>query len=180
MKHTTEARSAQTTLQELEALIQHYVQELDNYTLKQLTYKPQPEQWSLGQMYNHLIKSALYMQFPAVEQCALVEASDGEKTAAGEQIFRNDAFPPTKIKVPPSPAYTPQNPGDKDELHTGMTAVLTQARTIADKLETVSSCGKVRHPGFGALNAHEWFQLTEMHFRHHLRQKKEIDNLLQQ
>ncbi|MNP71238.1 hypothetical protein D3C76_1675960 [compost metagenome] len=29
---------------------------------------------------------------------------------------------------------------------------------------------KLDHPGFGALNAKEWFLLVEMHFRHHLLQ----------
>ena len=37
---------------------------------------------------------------------------------------------------------------------------------------------KVEHPGFSYLNAKEWYQLIEMHFRHHQRQKKELDQFL--
>ncbi|RAP28452.1 hypothetical protein C2W64_04886 [Brevibacillus laterosporus] len=32
---------------------------------------------------------------------------------------------------------------------------------------------KMMHPGFGALNAQEWYVLVEMHYRHHLLQKND-------
>jgi hypothetical protein len=38
--------------------------------------------------------------------------------------------------------------------------------------------GKTKHPGFGYFSAHECLQFADMHFRHHLRQKKRIDDLL--
>jgi hypothetical protein len=37
---------------------------------------------------------------------------------------------------------------------------------------------KTKHPGFHYLNAIEWLQFIEMHFRHHLKQKKRIDKYL--
>lgn len=36
---------------------------------------------------------------------------------------------------------------------------------------------KMVHPGFGALNANEWFVLVEMHYRHHLAQLERLKNL---
>jgi hypothetical protein len=36
---------------------------------------------------------------------------------------------------------------------------------------------KNKHPGLDYFNANEWLQFAEMHLRHHLRQKKRIDNL---
>ena len=38
--------------------------------------------------------------------------------------------------------------------------------------------GKTKHPGLGYFSAEEWLQFAEMHFRHHLRQKKRIDEFL--
>jgi hypothetical protein len=39
--------------------------------------------------------------------------------------------------------------------------------------------GKTKHPGLGYFSAHEWLQFADMHFRHHLRQKKRIDDFLE-
>ena len=38
--------------------------------------------------------------------------------------------------------------------------------------------GKTAHPGFSYLNASEWYRLIPMHFKHHLRQKENIDTFL--
>ena len=38
--------------------------------------------------------------------------------------------------------------------------------------------GKAKHPGLNYLNASEWLQFADMHMRHHLRQKKRIDDFL--
>jgi hypothetical protein len=48
------------------------------------------------------------------------------------------------------------------------------------KLSSASEIPKTAHPAFGFLNAREWFHLIEMHFRHHLRQKKRLDRFLAQ
>jgi len=40
--------------------------------------------------------------------------------------------------------------------------------------------GKTKHPGLLYFNAGEWLQFATIHLRHHLRQKKRIDTLLQQ
>jgi len=36
--------------------------------------------------------------------------------------------------------------------------------------------GKTKHPGLNYFSADEWFRFAEMHFRHHERQKKRIDD----
>lgn len=37
---------------------------------------------------------------------------------------------------------------------------------------------KLRHGGFGWLNAQEWHDLIEMHTRHHLRQQADLEHYL--
>ncbi|TGU55076.1 DinB family protein, partial [Mesorhizobium sp. M00.F.Ca.ET.186.01.1.1] len=39
-----------------------YIQELEAFDMDRLLQKPSEEEWSIGQMYQHLIQSALYMQ----------------------------------------------------------------------------------------------------------------------
>nr|WP_281285979.1 DinB family protein [Melghirimyces algeriensis] len=161
--------------------MQYYLNELKHYTLEQLQYKPHPDQWSLGQMYNHLIQISLNMQFPAINQCLSNEAEcEEEKTEAGVRVFQNGSFPPIKIKLSDRlvPDFTPAQPESKEELVSGLKKVLEQANEKIDRISSTPHTGKVAHPRFGALNVQEWFQLGEMHFRHHLRQKKELDQIL--
>ena len=56
-------------LQRLEETVKVYVQELDGFSVEQLRYKPAEAEWSIGQMYQHLIQSALYMHLRNIEQC---------------------------------------------------------------------------------------------------------------
>jgi hypothetical protein len=37
---------------------------------------------------------------------------------------------------------------------------------------------ETQHPGLYHFSANEWYQFAEMHFRHHVRQKKRIDDYL--
>jgi hypothetical protein len=46
------------------------------------------------------------------------------------------------------------------------------------KVDYINPNNKVKHGGFGWLNAKEWYNLVGMHFRHHLRQKEELESYL--
>jgi hypothetical protein len=54
----------------------------------------------------------------------------------------------------------------------------TEITTIGILISTSQFRGKTKHPGLNYFNANEWFQFAEMHFRHHLRQKKRIEEFL--
>jgi hypothetical protein len=45
-------------------------------------------------------------------------------------------------------------------------------------VDFATSIGKTEHPGFLFFTALEWLRFAEMHMRHHLRQKKRIDDKL--
>lgn len=59
---------------------------------------------------------------------------------------------------------------------------LTNLKDEINKVEILISKssfkGKTKHPGLGYFNASEWLRFAEMHFRHHLKQKKRIDDFL--
>lgn len=170
--HTTE------TLQHFEEITDHYIQELNEFTMEQLRRQPSESEWSLGQMYVHLINSALYMQLRNADDCmtgneAAVISTEG-KTETGESIFNQGSLPPIRIQVPASPQYTPGQPDSKEQLVQGLQAVLRRMNEIGPMLEQESLQHTVAHPRFGMLNAKEWFRLVEMHYRHHLRQKDRL------
>ncbi|UQZ82989.1 DinB superfamily protein [Paenibacillus konkukensis] len=158
-------------------VIEAYKQYLSGYSLQQLRYQPAEGGWSLSQMYNHLILAALdYLDQAAV--CTAVAEQTLGKTEAGEQVFRNGGFPPVKIKLPDGPANSPSNSDSKEELLRGLEQVQRRMAEWVIKLDETNPDCKVKHGGFGWLNAREWYSLVDMHFRHHLRQKSELDRKL--
>ncbi len=179
-------------LRKFEDTVSGYIRELERFSLEQLLWKPATDEWSLGQMYLHLIHSAQFMQLRNVALCldgGPTVLSTG-KTKQGEELFSTGSFPPDRIKVPASPQYTPPQPESKEQLVDGLWETvrrmveiepsvasafeqITQARSETGD-ETVRH--RVVHPRLGGLDAIEWFCLIEMHYRHHLLQKKRLDD----
>lgn len=166
------------TLQRFEETAQHYLLELDSFSLEQLQYTPQEDEWSLGQMYLHLVNSALYMHLKNIDVCLQPNGETGVKTEAGTAIFNLGSFPPMRIQVPPSPQYTPQQPISKEEIVEGLNDVIRKMREIEPTVGKPTGPSTVSHPRFGALNAGEWFSLIEMHYRHHLLQKERLKHAI--
>ncbi|MED4571655.1 DinB family protein [Brevibacillus agri] len=158
----------------LEKVTAHYLQELEAFSMEQLHKKPSEDEWSLGQMYVHLIQTALHMQIPNIEKCQAggpeVNMPGAEMGEIGKGIFAQGSLPPIRIKIPASREYTPAQPSSKEELGNGMQTVLERMHELAPTLDEIPAHHKVEHPGFGPLAAKEWFALVEMHYRHHLHQ----------
>ncbi|BFH59623.1 DinB family protein [Paenibacillus azoreducens] len=171
----------QEIVQKLEEITDLYIKELDRFSMEELTRKPDEEEWSLGQMYMHLINASLYMHLRNVRACA--ESAEGvlnggEKSERGEAAYLNREFPNMRVRVPASPGYTPPQPASKEQLREGLRSVLTQMKETEPLVYSAPPQNKIVHPGFGALNAAEWFMLIEMHYRHHLRQKERLEQFL--
>lgn len=169
-------------LQRFEETATQYIQELDQFNLEQLKQKPSDNEWSIGQMVQHLINSALYMQLSNIDQCLLQSqdplVSPADKTREGAAVFAQGSFPPIRIQVPPSAQYTPEQPESKEQLIQGLHTVIRRMQEIEPTLlqESPQNTSTVSHPRFGGLCAEEWFVLVEMHYRHHLLQ---LDRLKQ-
>jgi hypothetical protein len=166
------------TLQRFEEITNHYLQELNGFSMEQLKRQPSENEWSIGQMYLHLINASLYMQLRNVDHC-MTQSEDsviskGEKTESGQAVFDQGGFPPVRIQVPPSPQYTPGQPESKEQLVQGLNAVLSRMKEIEPTIKKAPTQNTVSHPRLGALNANEWFMLVEMHYRHHLQQKDRL------
>ncbi|MDD9271888.1 DinB family protein [Paenibacillus sp. GCM10023248] len=175
MRNTSEA------LQAFEVVVGRYLIELESFDMEQLLAKPSEEEWSIGQMYMHLIQSAQFMHLHNVDLClaggeATVDAAE-EKTERGKAAYEVGSFPPIRIQVPASPQYTPRQPESKEQLTEGFRAVVERMKRTEPVVSRVSESKKVVHPGFGALNAQEWFLLVDMHYRHHLSQLERLKHV---
>ncbi|MEO2257435.1 DinB family protein [Paenibacillus amylolyticus] len=176
-------RSTTEVLKSFETAVERYLAELNKLDMGSLLKKQSEEEWSIGQMYVHLIQSALFMHLHNIEQCLSSEDSTlnlgEEKTELGRQVFEFGQFPPVPVKVPASPQYTPQPPESMESLIDGLHMVVERMRSTASVLHQASVNNKVRHPRLGALNAQEWFLLIEMHYRHHFLQLDRLKSNLE-
>jgi DinB superfamily len=159
-------------------LIESYKSDLQNYSVEQLRHIPEAGVWSLCQMYDHVILVA-HEYLDQVEACA---ASGEEqmlgKTEFGEKLYKNGGFPPIKIRLPDEMNTPPNNSESNEELKQRVEQVLKRMKDWEGKVDAIHPNYKVKHGGFGWLNAREWYDLIGMHFRHHLRQKNELEQRL--
>jgi hypothetical protein len=153
--------------------------DLKNYSIEQLT-QTVGEGWTLGQVYIHLIKATTGYHLAQIETCmASNENKYKFKNFKGFMVYNIiNGFPPIKIAVPPSDAYTPMQPTSIQEIADGLNLAKNKVNEIKLRLETCTAKGKTKHPGLSYLNAKEWYRLIALHFTHHLRQKETICNAL--
>lgn len=159
-------------------VIEQYINDLQSYSMEQLRFFSEEGVWSIGQMYDHVIRVALeYIE--NVEACAkeVVEQRLG-KSEFGEKLFLNGGFPPIKIKLPDELNSPPNNSDLSEVLCSRLDEVMQLMRKWEHKIDDINPNYKVKHGGFGWLNAKEWYELVGMHFRHHLRQKSELEERL--
>ena len=173
-------KSPQRTFSQFESLANRWLRELDTYTEEQFLRKPSEHEWSIGQVYMHLFQSAKFFHLKQIEQCAAQQGTvtNGEKKMPGKISFMLGMFLPVRIKVPPSPQYTPPQPKNKEEATTKLNKIIIDVKNILPAVEHASLENKTAHPALGYLNAREWYQLISMHFHHHLRQKARLDKFL--
>ena len=157
--------------------IDTWIMELDHYKLTELRAKPSPRSWSLGQVYLHLIKNTWYY----IEQIKIcLSANDNlDKEASPEAIamFRNNEFPDAILEGPDTNVVIPQ-PQSKEELKNSLLHLKDEMNNVHILVSNNLYQSKTKHPGLDFFSANNWLQFAEMHFRHHLRQKKRIDDFL--
>ncbi len=160
--------------QEFENVLAQWEQDLHRFSEEALSKQETPEGWTLGQVYNHLINSALHFHLRQVATCCTSDDNaDQARNERGDAAFTAGSVPPVRVQVPPSEQYTPKHPQSKQELFDGMARVKTAMSEVLPLFEN-NQGGKTQHPGMGWLNAGEWYQLIEMHWRHHQWQKERI------
>ena len=157
--------------------INTWITTLEQYDLTRLCAKPAQKSWSLGQLYMHLIEDTHYY----LEQIKICVATDDnameEASAFAKKLFLNNDFPDEAIEGAPANAFIVQ-PTNMQVLKSSLLNVKAEMNRAAILISKSSFKGKTKHPGLYYFSATEWLQFAEMHFRHHLRQKKRIEDFL--
>ncbi len=161
----------------LETVVNQYISSLDEYSDEQFFYKKDEETWSLGQMYEHLTVSSNFFFLANCVRCLEKRKGQegGEKNEFGTKLFMKGGFPPIKVKIPevlrgPEPVAKA-----RAEYRPILKKILLDSKNLIETVSNDDGSYKALQPAMGWLNAKEWFYLHEMHYRHHLRQKAELE-----
>jgi hypothetical protein len=156
-----------------------WIAALQHYDFNTLITKPDSENWSLGQVFMHLIEETNYY-IEQIEYC--VSHSENRSEFMSEysaQLFANNGFPDVRIKNDAPSVQNVAQPSNKSDLLEQLHSMKTQLNLLWNKMMDNKSSGKTKHPGLGYFNAQEWFQFAEFHLRHHLSQKRRIEEAIQ-
>ena len=164
-------------LRQFDTTIQQWIDQLDRYTLALLCRSPRAGSWSLGQVYKHIIEATGWFAGQMKEALKCRENGDKTMHPDARAMFERNGFPDILIEGPATNTFIPQ-PQSKEELARQLTAIKTTVDDLFREFDPAWSTGKTRHPGLHFFSALEWLQFSEMHMRHHLRQKERIDAVL--
>lgn len=166
-------------LENFNKTIDTWLSNLEAYSFPALSTQPSPGRWSVGQMYRHLIDDTTFF----ADQIMASISSDGfaseNASPDGIRLLADNAFPDQAIEGAPDNAFIPQ-PESKEQLTADLVRLKEKMNEVAALIPDSRFKGKAKHPGLGYFSADEWLQFADMHFRHHFRQKKRIDEFLQQ
>lgn len=155
-----------------------WLNELNSYTLNQLLLKPDGKSWSLGQLYNHIVEETNWYNGQIL--IALTD-KENSKVATLERtriLMNRGSFENKLFKGDPSIAENMEQPKSVEDIKLDLEKLKTSTNQLFSKVNKTSINGKSEHPGMGFMNCSEWLRYSEMHMRHHLKQKARIDNFL--
>lgn len=178
---STIVQSKHMNLQKLEkdthAAIDYWIEEFKRYDFDKILAKPSEHEWSLGQVGIHLWMSAKGFFFKRAESCLNKEGAERGKSKkfAAHLIFTFKVFPPVKYEMPKSVSVQPNPPESKEKLIAKLEEIKAMASAYIKRIPESDPGLKIKHPFLGWLNTAEWISLCNIHFRHHMRQKKRIE-----
>jgi hypothetical protein len=157
--------------------IDYWINEYKRYDFEKITATPSENDWSMGQVGIHLWMSAKGFFFKNAERCLSKDGTESghAKSFNGHIIFTLRMFPPVKYEMPKQVAVIPKQPESKEQLIAKLEEIKTAAKGYISRIPESDPSLKIKHPFLGWLNTSEWIQLCNIHFRHHIRQKKRIE-----
>lgn len=169
------------TAQEINAALHHtmtpYLEAIGTYTDEQFAHKEADDIWSLGELYEHLVLSANYF-FLANTMRSLDKRKGqegGEMNAKADNAYKYNGFPPIKVKMPASESTMKVEVKEKGSYVGSFSKIIADLDALTERVAEDDGTYKVNHSAFGWLNAEQWYQMLEIHHRHHLRQKAELE-----
>jgi len=163
-----------------EKVSDQWIADFKAYSEERLYHKPSENEWSLAELYDHVMRVARTYQIPNFYKCVHQTPESGPpKNAKGYLIFNLNILPYRKIRMQSFPQnivtdFTPKI-RKRMELLADFENFRKEVIQLNEELKTVDGTTKHRHPFFGVINARDWFALIAIHMRHHHPQKKRLE-----
>ncbi|HWB64057.1 MAG TPA: DinB family protein [Chitinophagales bacterium] len=157
--------------------IDYWINEYRRYDWDKILMQPAENSWSMGQVGIHLWMASKGFFFKNAERCLNKEGTEKgkSKTWGAHLIFTLRMMPPVRYEMPKSVSVVPRQPESKEQLIGKLEEIKTLAASYTKRIPESDPALKTKHPFLGWLNTAEWIELCNIHFRHHIRQKKRIE-----
>ena len=155
-----------------------WISELNKFSHDQLLLKPDTNSWSMGQLYMHILNDTNWYINQMNLSIEDTQNCHREMNEEGKALFERSSFEDKKIAGDPILSAQIKQPQSIDSLIKDYTILKDEMNLVWKKMYEASSHGKSEHPGLGYFTGHQWLRFAEMHMRHHLKQKDNIENFL--
>ena len=152
--------------------------ELGSFSMNQILARPDGTSWSLGQLYRHIIEESNWYNGQIKISLRDTSYSNITTTEDARILLERGSFEDKRFQGDPSIHENIEQPSNIDQLKADLERLKIDTNELWNKMTKTSDNGKSEHPGLGYLNGSEWVQYSEMHMRHHLKQKERIKLLL--
>jgi len=147
------------------------------------TKAAKPGAWTLGQVCDHVTRASRIFLDSAQALCAGVGETHSGSLFTGLTFGVFRSLPPLRFRVP---ADLPEefakleapDPMTRAAAQERFAAILDRTRGLCEGVNAAPRSLRSNHPAAGWLNALQWYQLSEMHMRHHLRQLRRLEKTL--
>mgnify|MGYP000155921798 FL=1 len=165
-------------IEKFDDTIDIWIKALSGYSYDQLLIKPNETSWSLGQLYLHIINESEW--YNSQMEIALIDLNHRDKpmTLEAQQLFDRGEFEDRRIVGDQTIAQSITQPESIDQLLRDLHTLKKASHDLWLKIQQDQNHGKSQHPGLGYFTALQWILFSEMHLRHHLKQKQRLDHFL--
>lgn len=162
---------------ELAQVVEQYYISLQKYSKEDFEKTFDDGSWSMAQLYNHLFSSSRHWINGKITNCINLKKGvpNAELTPEGSFILGRGYISHTKkVRMPDGMAQPEPQPKAffEKELENYSDYLQDLVEQINNQIEP--SFG-TKHPIFGMLTAKNWLTFDLIHWKHHLRQQKEIE-----
>jgi hypothetical protein len=158
----------------------YLLKELEYYGENQFKRKTAASDWTIGQLYHHLIQGTHDNHIKSIRNCLDHKGGyvKGRKTLVGYYLFAVKSYPPF-VKFKNLPEYSPAQIENIAKAKDMMYGIIKEMQKLAIEIDKKNDQKyKIKHRKFGRLTALEWYNLIAIHQIHHLKQKRRIDKIL--
>ena len=162
---------------------QEWLLDLTALSEQKISRKPAVDSWSVGELYDHIMRVARTYQIPNFKKSLTDESVQRKrKNTIGFAIFNLGIRKQVKIRMEDFPAplvqdFTPvQRP--KEELLNDFNDFIEEVNALHTELSSAPKTARHYHPMFGDIHSGEWFSLIEIHMAHHEVQRRRIYKII--